>query len=396
MSKHGSGKVGRNDPCPCGSGSKFKFCHGRPRDLPPGRRSPLKDQAEYVARKFREHELKEAAHRNRVGNIMMPIAAVVGDQRVVSVHGKIYWTDVRRTPLDFMDTLMGEYFGDDWWNTETAKPELDRHPVAFWYASLAEQRAKLPRSPRGYVSSPTTGIHAAWYTLAWDLWITANHGLLPPAMLHRLRDFSEFQGARYELTALTTFLRAGYDATLENAEDKSETHPEFLAKAPGSGEIVSVETKSRRRPGVLGYVGSAEQTGEVKAGITRLLHQALEKADELPHIVFIDLNMPPFVGHDLMQEPAIKEVMSVLGRKFKKYANDDGFPGNLLIFTNNPHHYGSTDKPNPMSAWAIWSAPNPKHPFVTADVSPTLGRAMRQYGTFPLKWEDLGVGPVAL
>jgi preprotein translocase subunit SecA len=22
-------KVGRNDPCPCGSGKKYKFCHGR-------------------------------------------------------------------------------------------------------------------------------------------------------------------------------------------------------------------------------------------------------------------------------------------------------------------------------------------------------------------------------
>jgi uncharacterized protein YecA (UPF0149 family) len=24
------GKVGRNDPCPCGSGRKYKQCHGRP------------------------------------------------------------------------------------------------------------------------------------------------------------------------------------------------------------------------------------------------------------------------------------------------------------------------------------------------------------------------------
>ncbi|MGC4007286.1 MAG: SEC-C metal-binding domain-containing protein [Pirellulales bacterium] len=23
-------KVGRNDPCPCGSGKKFKHCHGKP------------------------------------------------------------------------------------------------------------------------------------------------------------------------------------------------------------------------------------------------------------------------------------------------------------------------------------------------------------------------------
>jgi preprotein translocase subunit SecA len=27
-------RVGRNDPCPCGSGRKFKRCHGDPRNLP--------------------------------------------------------------------------------------------------------------------------------------------------------------------------------------------------------------------------------------------------------------------------------------------------------------------------------------------------------------------------
>jgi preprotein translocase subunit SecA len=25
----GMPKVGRNDPCPCGSGKKFKHCHGQ-------------------------------------------------------------------------------------------------------------------------------------------------------------------------------------------------------------------------------------------------------------------------------------------------------------------------------------------------------------------------------
>ena len=25
-------KVGRNEPCPCGSGRKFKLCHGDPRN----------------------------------------------------------------------------------------------------------------------------------------------------------------------------------------------------------------------------------------------------------------------------------------------------------------------------------------------------------------------------
>jgi preprotein translocase subunit SecA len=28
----GFARVGRNDPCPCGSGRKFKRCHGDPRN----------------------------------------------------------------------------------------------------------------------------------------------------------------------------------------------------------------------------------------------------------------------------------------------------------------------------------------------------------------------------
>jgi preprotein translocase subunit SecA len=28
MQRTGGAKVGRNDPCPCGSGKKFKKCHG--------------------------------------------------------------------------------------------------------------------------------------------------------------------------------------------------------------------------------------------------------------------------------------------------------------------------------------------------------------------------------
>jgi uncharacterized protein len=31
--KRGSGKVGRNDPCPCGSGKKYKQCCGSPERL---------------------------------------------------------------------------------------------------------------------------------------------------------------------------------------------------------------------------------------------------------------------------------------------------------------------------------------------------------------------------
>jgi preprotein translocase subunit SecA len=34
--KKSAGKIGRNQPCPCGSGKKYKKCHGRPGAPPLG------------------------------------------------------------------------------------------------------------------------------------------------------------------------------------------------------------------------------------------------------------------------------------------------------------------------------------------------------------------------
>ena len=40
-------KVGRNDPCPCGSGKKYKFCHGQSNIIPfPG--LPVEDLGSMV------------------------------------------------------------------------------------------------------------------------------------------------------------------------------------------------------------------------------------------------------------------------------------------------------------------------------------------------------------
>ena len=33
-------KIGRNDPCPCGSGKKYRFCHGQPGHVTPLETTP--------------------------------------------------------------------------------------------------------------------------------------------------------------------------------------------------------------------------------------------------------------------------------------------------------------------------------------------------------------------
>jgi len=392
MPRYNKQKVGRNSLCPCGSGSKFKFCHGRHPGTPPGKHAPIGDQVAHVAKAFKEQEARQQALLNRVGHIHVPATANIANLRIVSVFNRIYQIDKRQTPMDFMDSLMTEWFGETWWNAEIAKPDTQRHPVAFWSDSIRKHRTGLQRDTRGYVSTPLSGINAAWYTLAWDMWVTANHGLMTERMLHRLRLVNEFQGARYELTAITVYLRAGYKVVPEAEDQKGVLHPEFVASKPANDELISVEAKSRHRPGILGYPGNPEEGAGVRAGITRLLHQAISKSRPHPHVAFIDLNLPPFSGA-LLEEPPIKEVMSVLQRKFNKFADSAGFPASLIIFTNNPHHYSSTDKPNPNGHWAFWVPPKPLHPFRSPDVIQTLTKAMQQYGSFPYTWENLTVGP---
>lgn len=65
----------------------------------------------------------------------------------------------------------------------------------------------------------------------------------------RVTYYDEFQGARYEIAIAAAFVKC--DFQIEWIEDKSAKHPEFIARNPRKREEVAVETKSRRRPGVL-------------------------------------------------------------------------------------------------------------------------------------------------
>jgi hypothetical protein len=205
--------------------------------------------------------------------------------------------------------------------------------------------------------------------------------LLQAKLVDRIRHVDQFQGARYELTIAATFIRAGFRLELEDESDQNRRHPEFLAVHPRTGEAIAVEAKSRHRPGVLGRLGEREDPAEIKAGIRRLVQHALDKGTEMPYVVCIDLNLPPF-EHNLLEQPQVREMMDTIIQKEKLYPKE-AFPITVVVATNFPHHYASKGADDPRRDFVVSPSTYPKHPIATPGVVEALFKSLSEYSYVP-------------
>lgn len=69
----------------------------------------------------------------------------------------------------------------------------------------------------------------AYMTFAYDLYVVANNARLDNRLVERLKQSDQFQGARHELFAEATCLRAGYKIEHENENGRSSRHAELSA-----------------------------------------------------------------------------------------------------------------------------------------------------------------------
>jgi hypothetical protein len=379
-------KVGRNDPCPCGSRRKYKkFCI-RLRIVDQRReRSPI-DQGALL----REHQrvMDEFARRKRdrtatYGYVRPVISMTVGDTRHVAVGSTLHWSKAWKTVPDFLSDYIKRTLGEGWGTAEIRKPLADRHPIMQWYNSLCrfQERNKASLDGAGLYTGEKDGPTAAYYQLAYDLYVLADHQKLQERIIERLKHPDQFQGARYELSVASHCIRAGFDLEHEDETDGSTTHPEFVATHIESGQKVAVEAKSRHRPGVLGRPGEMED--EPKAAVERILKRALEKSPPHPYAVFVDLNLPAIEVRDVREVPWVQELQGEL-----KDAPPDGHQYNLLMFTNYPHHYGAEAAPNPGPGYAAAVSLRPRTPVEHPQALSALLAAVEQYGRIPNWFEE--------
>jgi SEC-C motif len=358
-------KIGRNDPCPCGSRKKYKKCclGIRPNPSVTLKEPPLHLQAK-IQQHFLERTRAEARRRAEYGEVRPEISAKFQGRQFVAVGKKLFHSDKWKFFPDFLASYVETTFGKEWGNAELAKPEAERHPFVRLRNDGLRYMNAQPTLPDGSRNAYPNGAFAAYLTLAYDLYVVDHNGRLDDALLERLKHPLQFQGARHELFAEATCLRAGFSIEREDERDRANRHAEFTAVHTKTGQKVSVEAKSRHRPGVLGFPGVAQPHEKLSLRFGELINDAIKKNPQHPLVVFIDTNLPMRAADRLLgRDPKAVELAptrlmrGLLERIRKEHGGVD--PYSMLIFTNHPHHFAAAEEHDPPMHLSCWMPQNP-------------------------------------
>ncbi len=200
---------------------------------------------------------------------------------------------------DFLLDYVPSTFGKEWGEAELSKPFEERHQIVQWRIKALEfMRENQKKGPNasGFYEAVPNGYLAAYLAFAYDLYVVHDNGRLDDELLRRLKLIDQFQGARHELFAEATCLRAGFTIEHEDEKNRATRHAEFTAIHKETGQKLSVEAKSKHRFGILGRPCSFESEGEINLRFGSLLNDALRKNPPYPLVIFLDTNLPPAVA----------------------------------------------------------------------------------------------------
>jgi hypothetical protein len=283
MYRRNAPKIGRNDPCHCGSRRKFKHCHGRPEYALPNLIAAADLEKQILAegrRQLERHKATELQRQKQQG-LGRPIISIEHKGfRFVAVANRLLYGKWK-TFVDFLHDFIKITLGSDWGNAEIAKPFEERHPLLQWHDKVARLQIAHAGKPGELYSTPMTGAVSAYNRLAYNLYLIAHNGKdIQTRLLARLKNKENFQGAYYETQVAAWLIRAGFELEFENERDTSSSHCEFTATYMQTGEKYSVEAKAREtRPG-----------GSARTPVGSQLRRALTKRANHRRLVFIDLN----------------------------------------------------------------------------------------------------------
>lgn len=331
VSRSRSSRLGRNDPCPCGSGKKFKRCHGpQPAAAPQG--IPLPPE---VLRAVEEHKARELLREQQQGLGRPIISTDFQGHKIVAVGSAVHWGKWK-TFFDFLSDYIRSVLGSDWGNAEIAKPLNERHPLMQWYDAVCHyQQRTIPESGKVH-TAPMTGATAAYFDLAYSLYLLAHNVELQRKLVARLKNPNQFQGAYYETLVAAWFILSGFVLTLENESDVLESHCEFSARSKRTGAMYSVEAKSR-----------GPNKDHLDVGMQ--LAKALRKTAAHQRIVMIDVNVPNDPPRPV--DVWLSEVMGGLQRRESTLTvNGQAAPPAFVVVTNHPHRY---DLDGPIGGMAV-------------------------------------------
>ncbi|MCX6841548.1 MAG: hypothetical protein NTX53_04600 [candidate division WOR-3 bacterium] len=301
--------------------------------------------------------VRPAAHRFPI------VQCPYQDVRVRMVGIGVFTRPLTETFPEFLAYFALHLLGREWHDAQRSKPDARRHVVMQWWFAWQDWLKSHPRGAEeiGPVRRvPTTGPILALLTLGYDLYCLAHMRSLPDEMLTRLRDRSQFQGARYEAMVAAIFVRARY--SLVHTHGSTEKRCEFEAVWPPTQERIAVEAKSRHRPGHYNEPGLADTTAALRGDIESLLRAGLKQRTEgIPFVLFVELNSPLSPTAEFPDRRWYRDLLSLLQRRgpASPVRQDDM---NALFITNHSPHLIPGQLATPPGEMVAIFSPWPRHP----------------------------------
>lgn len=379
-------KLGRNDPCHCGSGKKYKRCH---EDLDREMSRVVATALPQIQARIADDQARVRRLRDDYGLDISFVPPVLHQgQKVWAIGDRVYMNrPPNETFHEFILDVLRQTLGEDWRAAEASCPEAERHFVLkcfeeFSRFKLAETDLEL-LARDGVVSAPMNGWVSYLIGLAWDVATLVHRINLPDALVGRLRDRDQYQGARYEIAIAAMFSRLGCSIRFLDADEalRRTQRVEFEATHPASGQTFAVEAKSRQRPGVInrpGPVNVEDPLDNDRRMVRQLFTKALKKAPEdKAYFIFIDINAPLDAAVGSRWRDDIERWMARL--PVPTAQAPDPYTG-LFITNFSPHYAGHAT-----SEGETWLAVLPE--FTRNPMAPALAdsllRGLNTYGRVP-------------
>ena len=322
----------------------------------------------------------------RHGHIRPCIATNYHGYKFVAAGRKLYYGQNWKFVPDFLWDYIPSVFGKKWCEAEAVKPDHERHPLIQWHMEGRKYLYQQPRLPDGTFAAAMIGALAAYMTFSFNLFAIEDNSRFDDDLLARLKNKEQFQGARHEVFAEATCLRAGFSIEHENERDNTHRHAEFTAKHKTTGQFLSVEAKSKHREGVLGQPGIPQPHEKLSLRFGQLLNAAIAKNPPHPLVVFIDTNLPHrsaerVLGrHPLDPYKPSRIMTELLDRDRKTHGGVDRYA--MLVFTNHPHHYAQAHELDPQDR-KLAVIPNAPAGVVHLQALHDLHHAVDLYGNIP-------------
>ncbi len=281
------------------------------------------------------------------GDVRPPYSVQRDDgTRFVVVGTTVYRSESDETWLGFLYDHLQTVLGDSWFAEEAYKDSPDNmHTIVRWFKEVCAREMDGLNGFTQNLDNPNAAC-LAFRSLAYDLFCLFQMNAADLPTVERLKKPDQFEGARYEVWAAASFIRAGFTIEYEDEADRSSTHCEFVAKSKTTNKVFSVECKRRHRP-VSELPTTYRLKRKVSLGIDKLLSKALRKDAAHERIIFIDVNMPPHEG-DFLKVPWLAEFKATKRRlQRQKGFRESASTQAIIIASNHPYFYFVDEEPDP-------------------------------------------------